>query len=102
MYHPRMLPRLRRRHLLRRVAFTALSLVLFAGAVWLALVLAGSSPSRTVRVLRGASSPSPQYTITDQEGTVRVREQVGPGQARELELKATEEGVLIRPVPEKQ
>ena len=98
-----MLPRLRRRRLVRWAAFAGASLVLFAGAVWLALVLAGSSPTRAVRVLRGGSAPAaPEYSVNPEEGTVRVREQVAPGKQREFEVKNTDEGILVRPVPEKQ
>ncbi len=97
-----MLPRLRRRRLLRWVAFTIASLVLFAGAIWLALALAGSSPTRAVRVLRGPSPAPAPYSVNEREGTVRIKQEVAPGEEREFELKSTAEGVLVRPLPPKQ
>ncbi len=97
-----MLPRLRRRHLVRWAGFICLSVVLFAGAVWLAHVLAGSSPSRSIRVLRGTSATTvPQYSVSEQEGGIVVRERVGPSETREIELQPTPDGVLIRPVPDR-
>jgi hypothetical protein len=97
-----MLRRLRRRRLVRWVAFTAVSAVLFAGGIWLALVMAGSSPTRVVRVLRGASPSPPQYSVQPSDGGVRIRQQVGPGQEQEIEVQSTNEGVLIRPAPPKK
>jgi hypothetical protein len=94
-----MLRHLRRRHLLRWVAFYTFSVALFAGGIWLALHLAGSSPTRVVRVRDGAASRPAQYTVQPNDGGVRIHQQVGPGHVQDLVIKNTANGVLISPVP---
>jgi hypothetical protein len=87
--------------MVRWVAFAVFSAVLFMGGVWLALHLAGSSPTRVVRVLRGASPPPGQVTVQPTPGGVHIHREVSPGQEQDLEVKATKEGVLISPSPPK-
>jgi hypothetical protein len=97
-----MLPRLRRRRLWRRFLLGVASLALFALGIWLALTVAGYSPPRVVRVLPGGSRSAPPYSVDESGQTLRVRQQVGPGQEQEFEIKNTGEGVLVRPARGRQ
>ncbi len=96
-----MLPRLRRRRLWRRFVLAVSCLALFSLVVWLALVLAGHSPQRTVRVLPGGSRPAPRYAVHSENQTIRVRQQLRPGHEQEFEIKNTDQGILVRPTTQK-
>jgi hypothetical protein len=97
-----MLARLRRRRLVRWVAFTLFSIALFVGGVWLAVHLAERTAVPGVRVTRGAPHSRPPSVQRTEEG-VTIRQPAGPGgPERDLEVKNTEQGLLIRPVPGKR
>lgn len=97
-----MLPRLRRRRLWRRSLLVLSCLALFSLSVWLALVLAGYSPQRTVRVLPGGSRTAPRYAVDRENRTIRVRQPRGPGGEQEFEIQSTDQGILVRPAPGKR
>jgi hypothetical protein len=94
-----MFPRLRRRRLLRWVGFAALSVALFVCGVWLALTLAGSSPGPLLHRRPRAPRPTVQYSVQPDEAGLRIHQQGAPGPT-DLELKPTDQGVLITPAPQ--
>jgi hypothetical protein len=96
-YHYGMLRRLRRRRLVRWIAFSVISVALFAGGIRLALFLAGSSPTHVVRVLHEAPTPPQPYSVQQNGQSVRVHQQDASGQEQDLEVKNTDQGVLISP-----
>jgi len=97
-----MFPRLRRRRLRRFLLFGAASLALFALGVWLALILAEVPGPRVVRVLPAGASAQPQRLVEETDGVLRVRERIGPGREQEFEIRSTDQGVLVRPAPERR
>ena len=68
--------------------------------MWVSVRLATPSVGKTVRVV-GSASPSPQYLPGPGGQSIIVRRQ-GADKQPDLEIRRTEEGLLIRPANPKQ